>query len=146
MIALLLTCVSLFTPQAITQDTYRVGAQDVLAIAVWEQPTLTGSFTVEADGTFVFPLVGRIKAAGRTVRELETEITKLLADGFLRKPQVSIGVAQFKSQQIYILGDVRAPGTYPLTGEMTVIEALAKAGGVSTPSGEVLVVRARNAV
>lgn len=124
---------------------YIIGPPDILQITVFEQSDLTGRFTVEADGTINFPLVGRLKAAGMRLREFEEELKRRLADGFLRNPQVTVGVEQFRSQRIFILGEVRSPGTYPLTGDMRFIEALARAGSaLPSASGEALVVRARD--
>src|SRR5687768_8687784 len=101
---------------------YVVGPQDVLTITVWNQPNLSGKFSVETDGTFTFPLIGRIKAGGLTLREVEEALKKRLADGFFRHPQVSAAVEQYRSQRIFIVGEVRQPGPYPLTGDMTLIE------------------------
>ena len=132
------------TPSLAAQATdYMLGPQDVVTIAVYEQADLSGKFAIEADGTFSFPLIGRIKAGGLTLRGLEIELKKRLADGFFKNPQVSVAVEQYRSQRIFIVGEVRSPGTYPLTGDMTLIEAIARAGS-ATPaaSGEVLIVRA----
>jgi len=121
---------------------YVVGAQDVLTITVWNQTDLSGKFAVEADGTFTFPLIGRVKAGGLTLRDVELELKKRLADGFFRSPQVSVAIEQYRSQRIFVVGEVRQPGTYPLTGDMTLIEALARAGSTTeNASGEALVVR-----
>lgn len=125
---------------------YIIGSQDVLAITVFDQADLNGKYTVEADGTFTFPLVGRVKAAGLTLRQFEAALKKQLADGFFRNPQVSVGVEQYRSQRIFIVGEVRQPGTYPLTGDMNLIEALARAGVASIgSSNEVVIVRSPNA-
>lgn len=121
---------------------YVVGPQDVLTITVWNQADLTGKFAVETDGTFTFPLVGRVKAGGLTLREIEQALKRRLADGFFRNPQVSAAIEQYRSQRIFIVGEVRQPGTYPLTGEMTLIEALARAGSMTaTAGGEAVIVR-----
>lgn len=124
-------------------ESYVIGARDVLSIAVFGQPDLTGKFTVETDGTFSYPLVGRLKAGGLTLRALETELRKQLADGFFTNPQVAVGVEQYFSQKIFVMGEVRIPGAYPLTGEMTLIEALARAG--ASPVGEIIIVRPHEA-
>src|SRR4051812_36372775 len=122
---------------------YVVGAPDTLTITVWNQPTLSGKFSVEADGTFTFPLIGRVRAGGSTLRAIETELSRRLSEGYLKNPQVSVGVETYRSQQIFIVGEVRAPGAYPLTGNMTLIEALARAGSTtSDASGEALILRA----
>lgn len=121
---------------------YVVGSQDVLTITVWDQTDLSGKFAVEADGTFTFPLIGRVKAGGLTLREVERDLKQRLADGFFRNPQVSVAIEQYRSQRIFVVGEVRQPGTYPLTGDMTLIEALARAGSTTaTASGEAVIVR-----
>ena len=129
-----------------TATDYVIGAQDVLQIAVFNQADLGGRYVVEADGTFSFPLIGRITAAGLTLREFEQALNKGLADGYFRVPQVTVAVDQYRSQRIFVLGEVRQPGTYPLTGDMRLIEALASAGS-TTPasSGEAVIVRSAEA-
>ncbi len=123
---------------------YVVGAQDILTITSFDQEDLSGKYPVDSDGTFTFPLIGRVKAGGLTLRQLEAELKRLLMDGFFKDPQLSVGVETYKSQKIHIVGEVRNPGTYPLTGEMSLIEAVARAGStLPSASGEALVVRAK---
>ncbi len=123
---------------------YIIGAQDVLMITVYDQEDLNGKFPIDSDGTFTFPLIGRIKAGGLTLRQLEAELKKKLMDGFFKDPQLSVGVEQYRSQKIHIVGEVRNAGTYALAGDMSLIEAIARAGStLPTASGEVLIVRAR---
>lgn len=124
------------------QDEYVIGPQDVLAITVFDHADLSGEYEVERDGTFTFPLIGQVKASDLTLQTVELTITELLADGYLRTPQVDIAVAQYRSQQVFVIGEVRSPGTIPFTGQMTLIEALARAGSATSSAGnEVLVVR-----
>ncbi len=124
------------------QADYVVGAQDVLTITVYDQADLSGKFKVETDGSFSFPLIGRMKAAGMTLRALEQDLQKRLADGYLKNPQVTVAVETYQSQRIFILGEVRQPGPYPLSGNMTLIEALSKAGATTVGAAdEILVVR-----
>lgn len=124
---------------------YVIGAQDVLAVTVFDQADLSGRYAVETNGTFSFPLVGRITAAGLTLREFEKQLTARLADGFFKNPQVTVGVEQYRSQRIFVMGEVRQPGPVPLTGGMTLIEALARAGSTLTSaSGELSIVRTPN--
>jgi polysaccharide export outer membrane protein len=121
---------------------YVIGSQDVLSITVWDQADLSGKFTVETDGSFTFPLIGRILAGGLTLRDLEAELRKRLADGYFKNPQVSVAVEQYRSQRIFVIGEVRAPGAYPLTGDMTLIEALARAGSTTQEAaGEAVISR-----
>src|SRR6185436_8687078 len=122
---------------------YVIGAQDVLTIQVFDQADLGGRYTIKNDGTFSFPLIGRIKAGGLTLRGFDTELRTKLADGYFKNPQVSVGVEQYRSQRVFVMGEVRAPGPVALTGGMTLIEALSRAGSTQpTASGEVAVVRA----
>ena len=128
-------------------NNYVVGASDVLTIAVFDQADLGGKFTVEADGTFTFPLIGRVKAGGLTLREVEESLRVALSDGFFRNPQVSVAVEQYHSQRVFIVGEVKNAGTYALTGDMTLIEALARAGSATeAASGEALIVRPKMGV
>src|SRR5438477_3086207 len=96
---------------------YIVGPQDVLTITSYDQADLSGRFTLEADGTFTYPLIGRVKAGGLTLRSLETALKKRLKDeGFFNNPQISVAVETYKSQKIFVVGEVRLPGAYPLSG------------------------------
>ncbi|MPZ17010.1 MAG: hypothetical protein GEV06_03710 [Luteitalea sp.] len=124
---------------------YTIGASDVLAITVWDQADLGGRFVVDGDGTFMFPYIGRVKAGGLRLQELETELKRRLKEGYFKDPQLTVVVEQYQSQRLYIVGEVRNPGTYPLTGNMTLIEAVARAGStLPTASYEALVVRNPN--
>jgi len=123
---------------------YVVGPQDILTITSYDQPDLSGHFAVEADGTFTYPLIGRVTAGGLSLRALETQLKKRLKDeGFFNDPQVTVAVDTYKSQKLFVVGEVRSPGTYPLSGNMTLVEALARAGStLPTASGEVIIVHA----
>ena len=111
---------------------YTAGPQDVLEVTVFGESDVSGKFLVEADGTFNFPMIGRVPAAGRTLRAIERELHNRLADGFLQNPQVTVAVGQSRSGRIFMVGEVLRPGTYPLTVQMTLIEALATAGSTTT--------------
>jgi polysaccharide export outer membrane protein len=121
---------------------YIVGPQDVLTITSYDQADLTGKFTVETDGTFTFPLIGRFRAGGLTLRQVEEGLKKSLTDeGFFRKPQITVSVDQYRSQKVFVEGEVRTPGSYALSGGMSLVEVLAKAGStLPTASGEVVIV------
>jgi polysaccharide biosynthesis/export protein len=126
---------------------YVIGPQDVLTIQVFDQTDLGGKYSVETDGTFSFPLIGRLRAGGLTLRALETELKAKLADGYFRDPQVSVAIEQYRSQRVFVMGEVRQPGPVALTGGMTLIEALARAGSTTaTASGEVAIVRAAQGI
>ena len=125
------------------QTNYVLGSQDVVTIVVFGEPDLSRKYTIEQDGTFTFPHIGRITARGLTLRALEAELKKQLAAGYLRDPQVSVAVEAYRSQKILIMGQVAQPGEYQLTGDMTLLAAIAKAGSVTAMAGrEVVIVRA----
>jgi polysaccharide export outer membrane protein len=121
---------------------YVIGIQDVLAIKVFDEPELAGRYAVELDGSIAFPLVGRVTAAGTSVRGLEAALTKQLSDGYYKNPQVTVAIDQYRSRRVFVTGEVRNPGTYAMTGDLTLIEVLAKSGSTApTASDEVVVVR-----
>ena len=125
------------------QADYVVGPQDVLIITSYDQAELSGKFTVQADGTFAFPLTGRLRAGGLTLRQVEEELKNLLiGEGYFRNPQITVVIEEYKSQKIFVVGEVRRPGAYPLSGDMRLVEALALAGStLPTASGEAVIVR-----
>jgi polysaccharide export outer membrane protein len=121
---------------------YIVGPDDVLKVTVYDQPQLTGSYPVQADGTFTFPLVGRVKVGGLSMQAIEDELRGRLAQGYLKNPQVGVAVDQYRSQQVFVMGEVRQPGSLQFTGSMTVIEALARSGSTTERAAlEALIVR-----
>jgi len=130
--------------QSPTTD-YVVGPQDLLMITVFNEPTLSGRFTVEADGTINYPLVGRVPVGGKTLRAIQEDLTSRLGASYLRNPQVTILVDQFRSQSIFVQGEVRQPGKHVISGNLTLLEALSQAGGPTTSAGtDVIVRRPRN--
>ena len=140
-----LLCLVVHLPAAGQQQSadYVVGPQDVLAITVWDQADLSLKLTVEADGTFNFPFIGRVRAGGLTLRAIETELKKKLADGYFKNPQLTVSVETYRSQRVFIVGEVRVPGTYTLAGDMSLIEALSRAGSTTqAASTEAIIVHA----
>jgi polysaccharide export outer membrane protein len=139
---LLLTGFTLQVSTAEQAELYAIGPDDVLSINVWNERDVSGKFNVEADGSFTFPLIGRVEAAGLTVRALEAELRKRLAAGYITNPQVSVTVETYGSQRIFLVGEVRQPGMYSLRGKMSLMEALARAGSTTQMAGgEAFVVR-----
>ncbi len=142
LIGLLLMILDLRLVVAEEPALYIVGPNDTLAITVYDQPQLTGKYTVQADGSFAFPLLGRVKVGGLSVQAIENDVRERLARGYLKKPDVSVTVDQFRSQQIFVMGEVRSPGTLEFKGNMTVVEALARAGSTTDHAGfDVVIVR-----
>ena len=109
-------------------DTFVIGVDDVLAINVWKEPDISRSIPVRSDGKISLPLVGELQAAGETPRQLERSIAAKL-QSFISEPEVTVIVQEIRSQKFNILGQVAKPGSYPLTNAMTVLDAIAVAGG-----------------
>jgi polysaccharide export outer membrane protein len=107
---------------------YMIGLGDVLRINVWKEPDLTLDVTVRLDGMITVPLVGDVQAAGRVPSQLAgTLVTEL--QRFIENPRVTVTVTQATSAKIYVVGQMVRPGEFPLSGRMTVLKALALAGG-----------------
>jgi polysaccharide biosynthesis/export protein len=121
---------------------YHIGPEDVLAVTIYDEAELSGKYAVEIDGTFTFPYIGRITAGGLTIRDFEASLRKRLADGFFKNPQVAVAVDTYRSRRVFVLGEVKTPGTVQLTGELSLIEAIARAGSMTEgASDDVLIVR-----
>lgn len=110
---------------------YKLGPGDVIEVVVFGEAELSRKYTVRPDGGFEFPLVGAVKAAGMTARDVEQHLHDKLAEGFLNNPQVTVKVLEFNSQQVYVIGEVTTAGPVPMTRRLTVLEALSRAGGVT---------------
>jgi polysaccharide export outer membrane protein len=124
----------------------KVGPNDLLSISVQDCPELTRNFRVSANGTLALPLLSkRIQAAGKLPEEIEAELSQALIDGqILVKPVVSVSVAEYRSVPVSVMGCVRRPVTFQAVGEVTLLDALAKAEGLTADAGpEVLISRSR---
>lgn len=110
-----------------TVEQYKLGARDKVRILVFNEPTLSGEFSVNSNGALSLPLIGEIEAVGKTTEQLKQDIETALADGYLREPQVSIDVLSFRP--FYILGEVSKAGEYPYANGLTVLNAVATAEG-----------------
>jgi polysaccharide biosynthesis/export protein len=129
---------------ASTSANYVVVPQDTLTVTVFNEPQLSGRFRIENDGQFNYPFLGRVQAGGATVSEVAALLKSKLADGYLRDPQVTVDVEQFRGQNVFVMGEVRAPGRYTLTGSVTLVEALAQAGSTAVTAGtEILILRSK---
>jgi polysaccharide biosynthesis/export protein len=115
------------TPDDVAQPTeYRLGAGDQLRITVFNEAELTGQYVVGSQGTISYPLVGEVRAAGLTVLEFTESLRQRLLE-FIRQPNVNVEVANYRP--FFILGEVQRPGTYPFSADLTVLNAVATAGG-----------------
>lgn len=125
-----------------TSPGYRIGPADVLEISVFKVTELSKTAQVSENGTIALPLVGEVQAAGRTPRQMETELARMLGNGYLQKPQITVFVKEFNSQRVTIEGAVKKPGVFPIQGRMTLLQILANAQGLDTIADDtVLLVR-----
>jgi polysaccharide export outer membrane protein len=114
-------------------DDYRVGAGDLLRVAVFGYPDLAGDVRVSQSGNITYPLIGSVPVAGLSAREVETLLSQKLAAGhFIRESQVTVLVVEYQSQKVAVMGEVAKPGQYPLSASKRVLNLLADAGGVVT--------------
>jgi len=121
----------------------RIAPKDQLKVTVFGFDTMSGEFPVDADGTIKFPPLGVIKAGGMTPREVEALISAALVSGgyAIRPPQVTVAVQPTASRFVTVTGEVKTPGTFSYAGEMTLYQALVRAGmPTATASDEVLVI------
>jgi polysaccharide export outer membrane protein len=118
---------------------YTVGPQDVLMITTFGEQDMTSKFRVDNDGTINFPLLNRVVVGGLTTVQIEAKLKEeLIKRELLKNPQISVDVAEFRSRSVYIIGAVRSPAEYKLVGDMTVIAAIAQAGGLAPGAGNEL--------
>lgn len=110
---------------------YRIGAEDVLRISVWDNKELTIDAVVRPDGKISFPLIQDVQAEGLTAAALGDVIHQKLLP-FIKDPQVSVIVTQVNGPKIFVIGNVTRPGQYPLRSDMSVLQALSLAGGFTT--------------
>jgi len=106
---------------------YELGPGDKISISVYGEPDLTDIYTVSNVGQISIPLIGSIDTTGLTVRGLEDVIEKKLRAGYLKFPSVSVQISQYRP--FYIMGEVRMPGSYSFVSDMSVLNAVALAGG-----------------
>ena len=109
---------------------YILGPGDVLEISIWKDTALTKQVVVLPDGTISFPLVGQVAASGKDVIQLKRELEEKIKD-YVPSPVMSVIVNQVNSMLIYVIGKVNKPGHFPLNTNVTVLQALAMAGGLN---------------
>lgn len=130
-IVLIILLIALLLPPGIVQSQdYILGPRDLLKIDVYDHKDLETRVRISEDGKITFPLLGEVRAAGLTVQGLEREITRLLADGYIIHPHVGVFVEEFRVV-VYVTGEVRKPGSFPYEAGMTVLKAIALAGGLT---------------
>ena len=110
-------------------EPYRVGAGDALRLDVQGRSDLSGTFTVAADGSVVFPVVGTVQAEGRSLAEIRSDLSRRISLFDRSNPQVTISISEYKSRKIFVLGAVLLPGIYAFAELPNIWDAIAEAGG-----------------
>lgn len=111
----------------VSDPNYRLGAGDRVRVTVFGQEDLSGTFQVDGEGKVALPLIGNVQAGGLSAGDFEKAISGALKPDYLQDPRVSVEVMTYRP--FYIVGEVKNPGNYPYTNGMTVINAIAMAGG-----------------
>ena len=112
-------------------DELALGPGDIFEVRVYGEADLTGQYRVAPDGTIDYPLIGQVHVDGLDAHRLAAEISKRLGETYIRRPQVSITIKDQSSKKIIVLGHVSEPGTFAFVPNMTILEAIAAAGGFS---------------
>jgi polysaccharide export outer membrane protein len=111
-----------------SEQPYRIGREDVLDVAVWRDADLSRTLPVRPDGFISLPMVGEVRAEGRTPNELADELRAALKP-YVQEPRVTVIVREVNSSRVFITGEVAHPGAYPLRGRVSILQAIALAGG-----------------
>jgi polysaccharide biosynthesis/export protein len=119
---------------ATTADNYVLGPNDRVRLKVYGEPDIAGEYEIDSSGQVSIPLAGHIRASGLTTRELERSISSALSKGIVRDPRVNVEVALYRPY--YILGEVKKGGEYPYRLGLTVMDAIASAGGFTYRANE----------
>lgn len=128
--------------QGDAQAAYRLGSGDEIRVTVFGHKDLSGDFAVDGSGYVALPLVGNVRAGGLALRDFERNIIRALKPDYLKNPRVSAEVLNYRP--FYIIGEVKKPGSYPFVNGMSVVNAVALAGGYTYRAREnrLLIIRA----
>ena len=108
-----------------------LGPDDIIEVQVYLEKGLSGVYRIDVDGSLTYPLVGQIQVAGLTASEIALTLRNALSEGYLTNPQVAVFVKEFNSRKITIIGQIKKPGRYEFRDGMTLVEAIALAGGTT---------------
>ena len=122
-------------------EEYTIGDGDLIKITVYDNQDLSTEARVGGDGKITFPLIGDIDVRGLTVIEAQKKITLLLGDGFIKNPQVSVFISEYKSRRVTALGEFAKPGLIEMRGNATLMEVISNAGGLTPSASDTLVIK-----
>lgn len=129
---------------SLVRSDYKIGRQDLLDISVFGVDELDQTVRVADDGSITMPLLGTLSVSGLTRTELEQSIARLLAERYVRNPQVTVFVKEYTSKQIAVSGAVKKPGTYEMLGRKTLLEMISMAGGLDSDFGKQIIIFRQN--
>jgi len=122
------------------QDPSAVRPADVIDVVVLGQPSLSSDFVIDKDGAITYPLIGRVEVGGLTPPDVAKKLQSLLGAGFIRRPEVSVRVKEYRSRPVLVIGEVARPGVFALKGDRSLLTILAEAGGLSSNAGHEVIV------
>ena len=122
-------------PTTAEPEEIKLASGDVLMISVWGQEALTKEVTLDATGNIYYPFIGKIKASGQTIEEVQAEMKKKLSR-YYTTPELTVIPQNLAGQQYYVLGEVSKPGNFPITSQLNIISAISSAGGPNKDAGE----------
>ena len=138
--------VMLFLPPILVHcQEYEVGDGDLLKITVYNNPDLTSEVRVSGEGMITVPLIGEVSVKAMTATEIGKKLASLFANGYIKNPQVSVFIQEYKSKKVTTLGEFTKPGLIEMRGNSTLMEVISNAGGITLNAGETLFIQ-RNAV
>ncbi len=120
---------------------YMIGEGDLLRITVYDNPDVATDARVSGDGRIMFPLIGEVDVNDLSATEVGKRIASLLENGYIKKPQVSVFIVEYKSKKVTVLGEFTKPGLVELRGNSTLLEVISNAGGITANAGETLYIQ-----
>lgn len=138
---LICVLILLFSTGHSTAAEYIIGEGDLLKISVYDSPDLATDSRVSGDGMVTLPLIGEVMVSGSTASEAQKAIALKFANGFIKKPQVTVFITEYKSKKVTTLGEFIKPGIVELRGNATLMEVISNAGGITPNASEVLFIQ-----
>jgi len=127
------------TPDSSDRD-YIIGPGDRLDIRVWKNEDLNRTVEVSREGSFSFPLIGKVQAEGHSAFDLENVLQKRLADGYLVAPQVTVSITEYVHKKVFLHGEVKKPGSYVIKAKTHLLAVISDAGGFTDDVGETITI------
>lgn len=137
---LFVLCLAASIGLAQSPDPAALRAADVIDVVVLGQPSLSSDFVIDKDGAITYPLLGRVEVGGLTPPDVAKKLQSLLGAGFIRRPEVSVRVKEYRSRPVLVIGEVVRPGIFALKGDRSLLTILFEAGGLSSNAGHEVVV------